>query len=53
MRITELFGRDSADVKTEVRSLREARTDFRIIFTAIITVALGLPVLMAKGFHWM
>ncbi len=26
--------------------------DFRIIFGALIAVALGLAGLMAKGFHW-
>ena len=34
-------------------ALRDAiETDFRILFGAIITVALGLATLMAKGFHW-
>mgnify|MGYP000722284598 FL=1 len=28
-------------------------TDFRLIFGAIITVALGLAALMAKGFGWL
>lgn len=50
----EHVGREMADVKTDVRSLRDqARTDFRITFTAIIAVALGLAGLMAKGFHWL
>lgn len=50
----EHVGREIADVKTEVRSLRDqARTDFRVTFTAIIAVALGLAGLMAKGFHWL
>lgn len=41
------------DLKTELRSLRnEARVDFRLLFGAIISVALGLAALMAKGFHW-
>jgi len=41
-------------VKADVRGLRaDARTDFRILFGAIIAVALGLAGLMAKGFHWL
>ena len=30
----------------------DARTDFRLMFGAIIAVALGLATMMAKGFHW-
>jgi tetrahydromethanopterin S-methyltransferase subunit G len=34
-------------------SMRDAmERDFRLLFGAIITVALGLAALMAKGFHW-
>lgn len=34
-------------------AMREAmERDFRIVFGAIITVALGLAALLAKGFHW-
>ena len=41
------------DLVRETTSLRkEARTDFRLLFSAIIFVALGLASLMAKGFHW-
>lgn len=41
------------DIKDDVREIkRDARTDFRMLFGAIITVALGLAALMAKGFHW-
>ncbi len=44
---------DIADIKGDVRSLRDnARTDFRVLFGAVIAVALGLAALMAKGFHW-
>jgi hypothetical protein len=33
--------------------LREAQErDFRILFSAMITVALSLAAMMAKGFHW-
>lgn len=49
----EHIGREMSDVKTELRSLRDnARTDFRVVFGAIIAVALGLAGMMAKGFHW-
>jgi len=45
------------DLRTETsrrdEALRDAvETDFRIMFGALITVALGLAALMAKGFHW-
>jgi hypothetical protein len=34
-------------------SIRDAlERDFRLLFGAIITVALGLAALMAKSFHW-
>lgn len=46
--------RDIADIKADLRAIRgEARTDFRLLFAALITVALGLAGLMAKGFHWL
>jgi hypothetical protein len=41
------------DMRTDIRSLRtDGERDFRIVFGTIITVALGLAGLMAKGFHW-
>ncbi|MDJ0087675.1 hypothetical protein [Pantoea allii] len=41
------------DIKDDVREMkRDARTDFRLLFGALIAVALGLAGLMAKGFHW-
>lgn len=41
------------EVNGEFRSVRaEAKTDFRLLFGALITVALGLAGLMAKGFGW-
>ena len=47
------IGREMTDVKIDIRSLRDhARTDFRVLFGAVIAVALGLAALMAKGFHW-
>ncbi|MGV0910339.1 hypothetical protein [Martelella sp. FOR1707] len=43
-----------ADLKSETAGLRaDMRTDFRITFGALITVALGLAALMAKGFGWL
>ncbi|HEX6364487.1 MAG TPA: hypothetical protein VFZ93_16130 [Albitalea sp.] len=49
---------DLAELKAEMRRLREdiasiRTTDFRLIFGAIITVALGLAALLAKGFQWL
>jgi hypothetical protein len=44
---------DINDIKSDVREIkRDARADFRVLFGAIIFVALGLAGLMAKGFHW-
>ncbi|HBT3381382.1 TPA: hypothetical protein MBF67_003336 [Klebsiella aerogenes] len=41
------------EIKDDVREIkRDARSDFRILFGALITVALGLAGIMAKGFHW-
>ena len=45
--------RDIGEIKTDVREIRKAvETDFRLLFGAIIAVALGLAAVMAKGFHW-
>src|ERR1700740_920611 len=45
--------RDVGEIKIELRTLCDnARTDFRLLFGAIITTTLGLAALMAKGFHW-
>lgn len=46
--------REITDLKTEVRGLRsDARSDFRILFGSLITLAIGLTGLMAKGFGWL
>lgn len=40
-------------LRQELHELRNAQErDFRIMFSALITTALGLAALMAKGFHW-
>jgi hypothetical protein len=50
----EYIQRDMSEIRTDVRALRDnARTDFRLLFGAIIFVALGLAGLMARGFHWL
>lgn len=41
------------DIKSDVREIKlHARTDFRVIFAALIAVAIGLASLMAHGFKW-
>jgi gas vesicle protein len=45
---TELRG-DMKDLRTDIR---EIRSDFKLLLGALVTVALGLSGLMAKGFHW-
>lgn len=45
---------DIGDAKKDIREIKSAaQTDFRILFGAIIFVALGLAGLMAKGFKWL
>lgn len=42
------------EIKEDVREIkRDTRSDFRILFGALITLALGLAGLMAKGFNWL
>jgi hypothetical protein len=44
---------DLNEIKSDIRDIkRDARADFRLLFGALIFVALGLAGLMAKGFHW-
>ena len=45
---------DLKDIKADTREIRKAaKEDFRILFGAIIFVALGLALIMAKGFKWL
>jgi hypothetical protein len=53
----EYIQRDIVEIKGHINALRNdvsgiRTTDFRIIFGAITTVAIGLAGLMAKGFGW-
>jgi hypothetical protein len=44
---------DVAGIKSDVREIKtDAKIDLKLYFGALITVALGLAGLMAKGFHW-
>jgi hypothetical protein len=44
---------DLHEIKSDIREIkRDARTDFRLVFGALIVAALGLAGVMAKGFHW-
>ena len=46
--------RDMGELRADVREIkRDQRADFRLLFGALITVALGLAALMAKGFKWL
>ena len=52
---TKLVTLEAGVVRTEAAVLRlqdNARTDFRLIFGALIGTGLGLASMMAKGFHW-
>ncbi len=42
------------DLKSDIREIKShARSDFRVLFGALIAVALGLAGLMARGFGWL
>lgn len=46
--------KDIGTMKTDISQIRERQDrDFRILFGSLITVALGLGGLMAKGFGWL
>ena len=46
--------RELADMKADIRELRtDAKADFRLLLTAIVSATLGLAGLMAKGFGWL
>jgi hypothetical protein len=54
----EFIQRDIKELKEDLRAVKSdingiRTTDFRILFGAIIAVALGLAGLMSKGFHWL
>lgn len=43
-----------SDMKTDIREMRaDMRTDFRLAFSALITFAIGITAVMAKGFGWL
>lgn len=54
----EYIQRDVHEMKGDIKSLRGEvssirTTDFRLLFGAIIAVAVGLAGIMAKGFGWL
>jgi hypothetical protein len=50
---THHIQRDISDLKQEIRELRLSMSaDFRVTWGGLITAAVGLAGLMAKGFHW-
>ena len=51
--LVEHIERDTADIKAEMRTMHaNARGDVRLLFGAIISVALGLAAIIVEGFHW-
>lgn len=45
---------DVHDIRGDIKELRrDAQTDFRLMFGALVAVALGLSGIMAKGFGWL
>lgn len=64
LRMTQSIGKLEADMshvqkdigtmKTDIGQIRDRQDrDFRLLFGALITLALGLGGLMAKGFGWL
>lgn len=52
--VLEYVQRDVGELKGDVREMRkEHRSDFRMLFSAIITMALGMAAMMAKMFNWL
>jgi hypothetical protein len=54
----EFIQRDIKELKDDLRAVKSditaiRTTDFRLLFGAIIAVALGLAGLISKGFHWL
>ncbi|MBC8179714.1 hypothetical protein H8E88_01200 [candidate division KSB1 bacterium] len=50
---TEQIQIDIGEIKIDIREIRKSmKEDFRVLFGSLITVALGLAWLMAKGFRW-
>jgi hypothetical protein len=54
----EYVQRDIVEMKSDIKDIRGSitsirTTDFRMLFGAIIFVAVGLAGLMAKGFGWL
>ncbi|HEX3162752.1 MAG TPA: hypothetical protein VHQ92_09245 [Pseudolabrys sp.] len=48
------FQRNIAEIKAELQIIRaNARSEFRLIFAALMAAAFGLAWLLAKGFHWL
>jgi len=46
--------KDIGTMKTDISQIRDRQDrDFRLLFGALITLALGLGGLMAKGFGWL
>jgi hypothetical protein len=44
---------DIGEIKQDIRDLRsDLKTDFRVLFGALIMATLGLAGLMATGFDW-
>lgn len=42
------------EVRADFRIVRDqARLDFRLLFGALISVAIGMAAMMAKGFRWL
>jgi hypothetical protein len=55
--VLEQIAKDTKEIlvemKRDIRDIRlDQRTDFRLLFSAVIAVAVSLAGVMARGFHW-
>jgi hypothetical protein len=49
----EYIKRDVGEIKIDLKEIKtDAKSDFRVLFGAIIFAAIGLSGIMAKGFGW-
>ncbi len=56
--VLEQIAKDTKDIlvdmKQDIRDIRhDQKTDFRLLFGALISAAIGLSYLMAHGFRWL
>jgi hypothetical protein len=52
--ILEYVHRDVGELRMDMKEMRrEQRSDFRMLFSTIVTMAIGMAAMMAKLFNWL